>query len=220
MMPALPPEARTLHGWKLAEKLIRGMLPSLALIFVVLGTILMGLATPTESGAMGAAGAIALAWFNRRLTWSMFWHAMDSTTRLSTMVIFIVIGSTTFSSIFQGYYGGQWIEHLLTGLPGGLIGFLIFVNIFIFILAFFLDFFEIAFIVIPLAGAGRRQARHRSHLVRRVDRGEYADILHASALRLRVVLSARRGAAARSRRPTSITARFPGWACNCCWWRS
>ena len=150
MMPALPKEARTLHGWPLAEKLIRGMLPSLALIFIVLGTILMGLATPTESGAMGAAGAIVLAWFNRRLTWSMFWQAMDSTTRLSTMVIFIVVGSTTFSSIFQGYYGGQWIEHLLTGLPGGLIGFLIFVNIFIFILAFFLDFFEIAFIVIPL----------------------------------------------------------------------
>jgi len=150
MMPALPPEARTLHGWKLAEKLIRGMVPSLALIFVVLGTILMGLATPTESGAMGAAGAILLAWFNRRLSWSMLWHAMDSTTRISTMVIFIVIGSTTFSSIFQGYYGGQWIEHLLTALPGGVIGFLIFVNIFIFILAFFLDFFEIAFIVIPL----------------------------------------------------------------------
>jgi tripartite ATP-independent transporter DctM subunit len=149
-MPALPPEARTLHGWPLAGKLIRGMLPSLALIFIVLGTILMGLATPTESGAMGAAGAILLAWINRRLSRSMLWHAMDSTTRLSTMVIFIVVGSTTFSSIFQGYYGGQWIEHLLTGLPGGVIGFLIFVNIFIFILAFFLDFFEIAFIVIPL----------------------------------------------------------------------
>ena len=126
------------------------MIPSLGLIFIVLGTILMGLATPTELGAMGVAGAIILAWFNKRLNWPMFWHAMDTTTRISTMVVFILIGSTTFSSIFQGYYGGVWIEHLLTALPGGQIGFLIFVNIFIFILAFFLDFFEIAFIVIPL----------------------------------------------------------------------
>ena len=150
MMPALPVEARTLKGWKLAFMLIRGMVPSLGLIFIVLGTILMGLATPTESGAMGVFGSIALAWFNRRLDWKMFWHAMDTTTRISTMVVFILIGSTMFSSIFQGFYGGVWIEHLLTALPGGVVGFLIFVNIFVFILAFFLDFFEIAFIVIPL----------------------------------------------------------------------
>jgi tripartite ATP-independent transporter DctM subunit len=149
-MPALPVEARTLRGWKLAVKLLRGMIPSLALIFVVLGTILLGLATPTESGAMGVAGSILLAWFNRRLNWQMFWHAMDGATRISCMVVFILVGSTVFSSIFQGYYGGVWIEHLLTSLPGGVIGFLIFVNVFIFILAFFLDFFEIAFIVIPL----------------------------------------------------------------------
>jgi len=150
LMPALPAAARTLHGWPLASKLIRGILPSLGLIFIVLGTILMGLATPTESGAMGVAGALALAWFNKRLTWPMMWNAMDQTTRISTMVVFILIGSTTFSSIFQGFYGGVWIEQLLTALPGGPIGFLIFVNIVIFILAFFLDFFEIAFIVIPL----------------------------------------------------------------------
>ncbi|CAN5256779.1 TRAP transporter large permease subunit [soil metagenome] len=150
MMPALPPEARTLRGWALVLKLIRGMVPSLALIFVVLGTILMGLATPTESGAMGVFGSLALAWFNRRLDRKMFWYAMDTTTRISTMVVFILVGSTMFSSIFQGYYGGVWIEHLLTGLPGGVVGFLIVVNCFIFVLAFFLDFFEIAFIVIPL----------------------------------------------------------------------
>jgi tripartite ATP-independent transporter DctM subunit len=150
LMPALPPEARTLRGWNLAFTLIRGMIPSLALIFIVLGTILMGFATPTESGAMGVAGSLLLALINRRFNWVTFWHAMDMTTRISTMVVFILVGSTVFSSIFQGYYGGVWIEHLLTGLPGGIIGFLIFVNIFIFILAFFLDFFEIAFIVIPL----------------------------------------------------------------------
>src|SRR4051812_8405784 len=119
MMPALPPEARTLRGWALAKKLISGMVPSLALIFVVLGTILMGLATPTESGAMGVFGSLALAAFNRRLNWPMFWHTMDTTTRISTMVVFILVGSTMFSSIFQGYYGGGWVEHILTGLPGG-----------------------------------------------------------------------------------------------------
>jgi len=150
MMPALPPEARTLKGWALVAMLVRGMVPSLALIFIVLGTILMGLATPTESGAMGVAGSVLLALINRRLNWTMFWHAMDTTTRISTMVVFILVGSTMFSSIFQGYYGAVWIEHLLTALPGGVVGFLVFVNIFIFILAFFLDFFEIAFIVIPL----------------------------------------------------------------------
>jgi tripartite ATP-independent transporter DctM subunit len=150
MMPALPAEARTLRGWPLIIKLLRGMVPSLALIFIVLGTILMGLATPTESGAMGVFGSILLAFFNGRLDRKMFWHAMDTTTRISTMVVFILVGSTMFSSIFQGFYGGAWIEDMLSHLPGGVIGFLIFVNVFIFILAFFLDFFEIAFIVIPL----------------------------------------------------------------------
>ncbi|MGE3830670.1 MAG: TRAP transporter large permease subunit [Parvibaculaceae bacterium] len=150
MMPALPAEARTLRGWPLAVKLLHGMVPSLALIFIVLGTILMGLATPTESGAMGVFGSILLAFVNGRLDREMFWHAMDTTTRISTMVVFILVGSTMFSSIFQGFYGGVWIEDLLSHLPGGVVGFLIFVNIFIFILAFFLDFFEIAFIVIPL----------------------------------------------------------------------
>ena len=149
-MPALPAEARTLGGMALAWKLIRGMVPSLALIFVVLGTILLGLATPTESGAMGVAGALLLAVVSRRLSLSEFWHAVDATTRISTMVVFILIGSTIFSSIFQGFYGGVWLEGLLRSLPGGQVGFLVFVNVFIFILAFFLDFFEIAFIIIPL----------------------------------------------------------------------
>jgi tripartite ATP-independent transporter DctM subunit len=149
-MPALPAEARTLRGMALAWKLIRGMVPSLALIFVVLGTILLGLATPTESGAMGVAGALLLAVVSRRFSLSEFWHAVDASTRISTMVVFILIGSTIFSSIFQGFYGGVWLEGLLRSLPGGQVGFLVFVNVFVFILAFFLDFFEIAFIIIPL----------------------------------------------------------------------
>jgi len=124
--------------------------PSVVLIFMVLGTIFMGLATPTEAGAMGVVGAVVLAAINRRLTWPLVREAMGTTMRLTSMVIFILIGATVFSLVFQGVDGGIWIEHLLAMLPGGQTGFLIFVNVFIFFLAFFLDFFEIAFIVIPL----------------------------------------------------------------------
>jgi tripartite ATP-independent transporter DctM subunit len=149
-VPALPPEARVLRGWPLLAKCIRGMVPSLALIFIVLGTIFMGLATPTEAGAMGVVGAIVLAWINRRLTWPLIYQAMDSTMRLTAMVVFILLGARVFSLVFQGVGGGLWIEHMLTALPGGTVGFLVFVNLFVFVMAFFLDFFEIAFIIIPL----------------------------------------------------------------------
>jgi tripartite ATP-independent transporter DctM subunit len=149
-MPPLPPEARTLRGWRLAWKVVRSMVPSLFLIFLVLGTMILGIATPTVAGAMGSVGAMLLAALHGRLTWSLLRQAMATTAQLTAMIIFILIGSTVFSFVFQGMDGGKWIEHLLTGLPGGAIGFLIFVNIFIFFLAFFLDFFEIAFIVVPL----------------------------------------------------------------------
>jgi tripartite ATP-independent transporter DctM subunit len=149
-MPALPPEARTLKGAALAKKLAWSILPSAALIFIVLGTILIGLATPTEGGAMGAVGAMLLAAAQRRLTWTLVRQGMDSTMRITAMVIFILIGSTVFGLVFRGVDGDLWIEHQLTSLPGGVTGFLVFVNLFVFVLAFFLDFFEIAFIVIPL----------------------------------------------------------------------
>ena len=149
-VPALPPEARTLKGRPLARKILWGIVPSLVLIFLVLGTILVGLATPTEGGAMGAVGAIALAAAQRRLTWALLWQGMGSTTRITAMVIFILIGATVFGLVFRGVDGDLWVERMLTSLPGGVTGFLIVVNLFIFVLAFFLDFFEIAFIVIPL----------------------------------------------------------------------
>jgi tripartite ATP-independent transporter DctM subunit len=149
-MPPLPPEARGEMGWPLIRRVLWGMIPSIVLIFLVLGTIFMGLATPTEAGAMGAVGAIVLAALHNRLTWALLREGMASTMRITSMVVFILVGSTCFSLVFQGMDGGRWIEHMLTGLPGGQVGFLIFVNIFIFVLAFFLDFFEIAFIVIPL----------------------------------------------------------------------
>jgi tripartite ATP-independent transporter DctM subunit len=149
-VPALPPEARSPIGWKLIGRVLWGMVPSLALIFLVLGTILMGLATPTEGGAMGAVGAMGLAAMHRRLTWKLLWEGMDSTMKINAMVIFILIGSTVFGLVFRGVDGDLWIEHMLLGLPGGQVGFLLAVNLFVFFLAFFLDYFEIAFIIIPL----------------------------------------------------------------------
>jgi tripartite ATP-independent transporter DctM subunit len=195
-VPALPLEARTLRGWALWAKCLRGIIPSLGLIFLVLGTIFMGLATPTEAGAMGAVGSLALAVFNRSLAWPgriraalrdgrslhatstvsplgagarelrqriwaviapdinelmrLTYQGMAVTMRITAMVVYILIGARTFSLVFQGVGGKEWIEHLLTSLPGGQVGFLVFVNVFIFVIAFFLDFFEIAFIIIPL----------------------------------------------------------------------
>jgi len=149
-VPALPPEARVLHGWPLIWRCIRGMVPSIILIFLVLGTIFLGLATPTEAGAMGVVGAFLLAGLNRRLSWSLTYQAMSSTMRITAMVVFILIGARIFSLVFQGVGGKEWLEGLLTSLPGGAVGFLIFVNIFVFFAAFFLDFFEIAFIIVPL----------------------------------------------------------------------
>ena len=111
-------------------------------------------------------------------------------------MIFILVGSTVFSLVFRGVNGDLWVEHLLTSLPGGQLGFLIVVNVLVFVLAFFLDFFELAFILVPLLGAGRGQARHRPDLVRRAARREHADLVHASAVRLRAVLPAQRGAGA------------------------
>ena len=149
-VPALPKAARTLRGSALVVRVLWGMVPSLVLMFLVLGTILMGIATPTEGGAMGAVGAIALAAAHRRLTWDLLWQGMSSTMRITAMVTFILIGSTVFGLVFRGMDGDLWIENMLMSLPGGATGFLIAVNVFIFLLAFFLDFFEIAFIVIPL----------------------------------------------------------------------
>ena len=137
---------------KIAEQVVFVLVPPLALIFLVLGTIFVGIATPTEGGGMGAFGAILLALMNRRLSWSLLKQAMNSTSRLSCFVMFILIGSSVFGLIFRGVNGDLWVEHLLTSLPGGTAGFLIVVNILFFGLAFFLDFFELAFILVPLVG--------------------------------------------------------------------
>ena len=149
-VPALPKEVRTASVKVLFWRCMVSMVPSLFLIFMVLGTILVGLATPTEGGAMGAAGALGLAILHKRLNMAVLKESMDITLKLTTMVMFILIGSTVFSLTFRGVDGDLWVEGLLSNLPGGQFGFLVFVNIFVFFLAFFLDYFEIAFIIIPL----------------------------------------------------------------------
>jgi len=137
---------------RIAQQVIIVMVPPLALIFLVLGTIFLGISTPTEGGAMGASGAVLMALANRRLDFSLLRQAMDSTAKLTSFVVFILVGSTVFGLVFRAVNGDLWVEHLLINLPGGQLGFLIVVNILIFVLAFFLDFFELSFIVVPLVG--------------------------------------------------------------------
>ena len=135
---------------RMAERVTFVLIPPLLLIFLVLGTIFLGIATPTEGGAMGAVGAFIMAIARKRLDMKLLTQALHTTTKLSCFVVFILIGSTIFSLVFQGVDGPIWVEHLLSSLPGGQLGFLIAVNIMVFLLAFFLDFFELSFIVVPL----------------------------------------------------------------------
>jgi tripartite ATP-independent transporter DctM subunit len=137
---------------RIAERVTFVLIPPLALIFLVLGTIFLGVATPTEGGAMGASGALAMALARRRLSIKLLKQAMDTTAKLTAFVVFILVGARVFSLTFYGVDGHLWVEGLLTNLPGGQLGFLIVTNILIFVLAFFLDFFELSFIVIPLLG--------------------------------------------------------------------
>ena len=151
-VPALPLEARSLRGAALALRVLTTLVPPLTLIFLVLGTIFLGIATPTEGGAMGATGALIMAFARRRMSLPLLKQAMEKTAKLTTFVLFILIGARVFSLTFYGVDGHLWVEHLLTTLPGGQIGFLIVVNLLVFVLAFFLDYFELAFIIVPLLG--------------------------------------------------------------------
>jgi TRAP-type mannitol/chloroaromatic compound transport system permease large subunit len=135
---------------RLAEQVTFVLMPPLILIFLVLGTIFLGVATPTEGGAMGALGALFLALGKRRFSMSLMKQALENTAKLASFVLFILIGSTVFSFTFNAADGHIWVEHLFKDIPGGAWGFLIVVNILVFILGCFIDFFEIAFIVIPL----------------------------------------------------------------------
>lgn len=150
MAPALPLSARTLRGSALAVRVLKVMVPPLLLIMAVLGSIFFGLATATEAGAVGALGATILAAFNRRLNFRTFREVSDATLRTTTMVLFILIGSTAFSLVFRALSGDKFVYDIMTNLPGGFWGFMVASMLIVFFLGFFIDFFEICFIVIPL----------------------------------------------------------------------
>ena len=148
--PALPPEVRNIDRQELIARIIKVMLPTLGLILIVLGSIFFGIATPTEAGAVGSLGAMVLAAASGKLNWQALREVCDATMRITTMVIFILLGSTAFSLVFRGLRGDSFMFDLLANLPGGKIGFLLVNMLTIFLLGFFIDFFEIAFIVIPI----------------------------------------------------------------------
>jgi tripartite ATP-independent transporter DctM subunit len=148
--PALPQEMRNLTGKELTQRVIEVMIPPLILILLVLGSIFWGIATPTEAGAVGCLGAMVLAAFNRKLNWAAIAKVCEATLKITTMVVFILLGSTAFSLVFRGLNGDRFMFDILANLPGGKVGFLALNMLVIFILGFFIDFFEIAFIVIPI----------------------------------------------------------------------
>ncbi len=148
--PALPAEERDIGGAALAKRVLGVLIPPLALILIVLGSIFAGIATPTKAGALGAVGALLLALIRGRLNLSNLRDSVEETAKLTTMVVFLLVGSTLFALVFRGVYGDDWIRDMLTGLPGGKIGLLVVANLVVFGLGFFIDFFEIAFIVLPL----------------------------------------------------------------------
>ena len=150
MAPALPREVREIPPGKMLRQVVLVMSPPLILIFFVLGSIFKGIATPTEAGALGALGATLIAFVSRRLNKQALWETMQGTAQLTTMVMFLLIGSTAFALVFRGLFGDVWIADMMTNLPGDKLGALIAANVLIFGLGFFIDFFEIAFIVIPL----------------------------------------------------------------------
>lgn len=150
LAPALPAEVREIGGKALGKRIFQVMLPPLLLILLVLGSIFFGFATPTEAGAVGCAGAIALAAINRELTLESLRQVCDATLKITTMVLFILLGSKAFSLVFRGLNGDEFMFGILANLPGGTVGFLVVSMLTVFILGFFIDFFEIAFIVVPL----------------------------------------------------------------------
>lgn len=150
MAPALPPEVREMEGQQLLKQIFQAMVPPLVLILMVLGSIFFGIATPTEAGAVGALGATALAAVNRQLSWKYLEQVCNVTMRTTTMVMFILLGSTAFSLVFRGLHGDRFMFDFLSNLPGGTAGFLLVSMLTVFVLGFFIDFFEIAFIVVPL----------------------------------------------------------------------
>ncbi|MDX1562026.1 MAG: TRAP transporter large permease subunit [Gammaproteobacteria bacterium] len=147
-MPAIPRDELRLN-W---AAVLGSLVPPLALILAVLGSIIGGLATPTEAAGVGAVGALLLAGFRRALSVARLREIMQSTIRVSSMVFLILIGASLFSLVFRGYGGDRLVQELLVNLPGGAVGAMITVMLLMFLLGFVLDFIEITFVVVPIVG--------------------------------------------------------------------
>jgi tripartite ATP-independent transporter DctM subunit len=148
--PALPAEVLNISAGALGLRVLRALVPTLALIITVLGSIYLGFATPTEAGAVGALGAIILTGLYGRLNWELLKNAATDTLRISSLVILVLFGSTIFSLVFQGLGGTELMVSWLAALPGGYWSFLIFAMVAVFLLGIFLEFIEICFIVMPI----------------------------------------------------------------------
>ena len=148
-MPALEPDAQAPHG---GLHVARALLPLLALIIAVLGSILGGFATPTEAASVGAVGALLLAWTRRQLKLTVLRDVVRSTMEVSSMVFLILIGASLFSLVFRGFGGDELVEELLGQLPGGVFAAVLVVMLAMFLLGFVLDFIEITFVVVPIVG--------------------------------------------------------------------
>ncbi|MEJ2646168.1 MAG: TRAP transporter large permease subunit, partial [Gammaproteobacteria bacterium] len=152
-MPAIPAAERAeLRGLRLARRVVTALIPPLVLIVAVLGSIIGGLATPTEAASVGAVGALALAVLQGQLSLTTLREIMRSTTQVSSMVFLILIGASVFSLVFRGFGGDDLVRDLLTGLPGGEVGAMLAVMAVMFVLGFVLDFIEITFVVVPIVG--------------------------------------------------------------------
>jgi len=149
--PAVPrEELRSGSTEPLALQLFKGLLPPLILIFAVLGSILTGIATPTEAAGVGALGAALLAWVSGKLSLQTLKEAVYSTTKVTCMVFMILIGASLFSLVFRGFGGEELIQDFFSQLPGGVVGAMIVVMLLMFFLGFILDFIEITFVVVPI----------------------------------------------------------------------
>ena len=193
--PAIAPDPAAPHGLALARRLIAVLIAPLLLILAVLGSILGGVATPTEAASVGAVGSMLLA-ARKSGAAGLLLPVMARTTEITSMIFLILIGATLFSLVFRGLGGDVLVERALTNLPGGVGGATLAVMAALFVLGFVMDAFEIIFVVVPIVAPVLLQnARRRSGLARHHDRGEFADLVHASAARADIVLSARRRAA-------------------------
>ena len=132
--------------------LLLSLLPIFSLILLVLGSIMLGIATPSEAAAVGAFGALLLAVFQRQLSWSRLQDICLETAKMTSMVFFILIGASLFSLVFRGYGGDEVVHQLFSHLPGGVFGAMLVVMLIVFLLGFILDFIEITFMVIPIVG--------------------------------------------------------------------